>query len=144
MALKFTNQKLHGKDFSNQDLVGADFRGCTLCSCKFVNCDLSYTNFEDANCWGADFTEAKLYRTNFRNAILAKSIMKPRDVFGCCFTLTCDTVEDMEINSKFWYAWLMLALLMKAPDQEAANRLISVIGADRYTRYMQVFKDREV
>lgn len=142
--VSFANQKLHGMDFSGQSLVNCDFRGTTLSEANFTGADLSYANLEGANCWGANFTDAKLYHTNFRDAVLARSIMKPRDCFCVTLTLSCDSVEGMQINDKFWYAWLMMALLMKAPDEAVANRLIDVIGAERYTRYMEVFRERTI
>lgn len=143
---RFANQKLHRADFRGAELVNADFRGATLSEADFTGADLSYANFEGANCWSSDFTDAKLYHTNFRDAVLARSVMKPRDCFGIVVTMSCDTVEGMEINEKFWYAWLVMALLMKVPTdvENAANRLIEVIGKDRYTRYMQIFKERQL
>lgn len=146
MRESYANKKLQGFDFSQtkSNLQHADFRSTQLMEANFTDMDLSFANFEGANCWGANFTGAKLYRTNFRDAILANSIMAPTDCFGMTITLTCDTVETMQINDKFWYAWLMMALLMKAPNEEAAHRLISVIGEERYIRYMKVFKERQV
>lgn len=142
--VSYANQKLGGMDFSGQSLVNCDFRGTTLSEANFKGADLSYANLEGANCWGADFTDAKLYHTNFRDAVLARSIMKPRDCFCVTLTLSCDSVENMQINEKFWYAWLMMALLMKAPDDVAAEKLKEVIGLERYERYIAVFRERVI
>src|SRR5690348_11235185 len=75
----YTNQKFYDENFFGKDLSHADFRGCTLFNCNFDNSDLGYANFEGANCYKSTFVGSRLYHTNFRNAVLAGTVLKPRD-----------------------------------------------------------------
>lgn len=142
--LKFANKKLQRADFRGGQLVHADFRGAQLAEADFTGANLRYADFTGANCWGANFTDTDLYRSNMKDCVLANSIMKPKDCFGVTITLSCDTVENMQINEKFWFAWLMMSLLMQPPNQEAADKLIAVIGPERHQRYLSIFRERTV
>ena len=139
----FYNQKFFGSDFSGQDLNHSDFRCCTVVDCNFSNADLSYANFEGANCRGANFTGTRCYRTNFKDAALAGSIFEPKDVFGMTITMSCETVDGAKVSRMWWYIWLMMAMRMKAPDEEAKIRLVQAIEPERYAGLRRLFDTRE-
>jgi hypothetical protein len=145
MERNWANKKLHrAAQFRGQNLAHFDFRGATLSEVDFTGSDLSHANFEGANCWAANFTDAVLYKTNLRNAVLARSIMKPTVCFGVTLTISCDTIESMVINDKFWYAWLIVLSMMKAPSVDLGDRLVELIGAERHARYMAVLRDNNI
>lgn len=133
--------KLNGQDFSGQTLIRADFRGCSLIGCNFSRCDLSDANMAGANCFGANFKDAKLHRTNFKDAILAQAIMEDADMFGITITLSCDTFDRVKIG-RFWWAWLFFGTMMAGPDQESSDRLIALMGPERYLKYRSHFNNR--
>jgi len=138
----FQNQKFYRLSFKNRDLANAKFQGAALIGCDFSGADLSFANFEGANCWEANFTGAKLYATNFKDAILAKSIMHPKDCFRMTITLCCDTVEQMDIDEKWQTVWLFLSLKMKLPSDDLAQAVIGVIGREKYMQLMHIFENR--
>lgn len=133
--------KLNRHDFSGQQLARADFRGASLTEANFKGSDLSFANFEGANCWGADFTDANLHRANFKDAILANAQFRAADLFGITITLSCDTFDTLHVE-RFWWAWIFVGTMMKGPDDVAADRLIALMGKERYVRYAEHFKHR--
>jgi uncharacterized protein YjbI with pentapeptide repeats len=142
----FTNQKYYDEDFSERDLTHADFRGTTLFNCKFDGSDLGYANFEGANCYRSSFKRARLYYTNFRNAVLAETVMEPRDFFAVAITLTCDTFDKMALSHQWKLAWLYQLLLTK-PDslnEKVEKLLIEEIGEERFKSLQRVFRDRQI
>lgn len=130
--LCFRGLALPEGDFSGMDLRSADFRNARLHFAKFCGAGLKYANFESANLCSADFTNADLHRANFKDADLSYSIMKPRDALGLTITLECKSFEGMEVEPGYWYGWLMYALLMKAPSEEARDSLIATMGVERW------------
>ena len=139
---KSDNKRYYRDDFRGLNLSGACFRNGTLVECNFSGADLSYANFENANCWGSNFENAVLYRTNFKDAILASTIMKPRDCFGMTVTLTCNTIEKMEISDKFLLYWLFMGSKMTPESQDLANQVIAAIGAENYVKLGKLFRER--
>jgi len=147
----FTNRKFYDEDFSNRDLVQSDFRGCTLFNCKFDHSDLAYANFEQANCYRSTFRRTRLYHTNFRNAVLAQTVMDPRDFFGVTVSITCDTFDKMELSHQWKLAWLY-QLLLTTPDTSKPDRLnekieklmIEEIGEERFRSLVKIFENRQI
>lgn len=140
---KLANKKFNGVSFAGYDLTHVDARCSTFVECDFTGADLSYGNCSGANFWGSNFTDAKLYRTNFADAVLERSIMAPKDCFGMTVTLSCDTVSHMKISEKWLNTWLFMALLMDM-DPEKENKLIQVVGPERYQKLRQLFALRQV
>lgn len=138
------NKRFFREDFSGLNLSNADFRHATVLECNFTGTDLSYANFENANCWGSNFQDSNLYRTNMKDAVLASTRMHPRDCFGMTITLTCDTVDKMDINERFWIYWLYMATMMKPPSEEYRIKLVGVIGDEMYAKLQRLFKERQV
>lgn len=141
---RFVNKKFFGKDFSNMDLSNADFRNCTLCECNFENSDLTKADFKGANLWGANLKGTIMRMTSFEDAILSKSIFDPKLIFGVTITLTCNTFDKVKIGRTAWLYWLYMPLLMEAPDQEIADRLINALGRDTYVALSKVFKEQVI
>jgi uncharacterized protein YjbI with pentapeptide repeats len=132
--LKFRNLKLPNIDFSGHNLQGADFRGAAVPYCNFSRCNLKFANFENANCYGTQFEDADLHRANFKDAQMSdSSIGMAKDLYGVTFTLECKSFQGIKIDSGWWYGWLFYGLLMKPPSQEAEDKLIQMMGIERYS-----------
>lgn len=140
----FLNRKLYDRDFSNQDLSHADFRGCTLVNCNFDNSDLSYATFEGANCYRSSFRQSKLFHTSFKDAVLAETIMDPRDAFGMTISLSCDAMDKAKIGKNYAAAWLMMLGMMELTPEfkvkldELVRDLIGEERAQKLQRYFDV------
>jgi uncharacterized protein YjbI with pentapeptide repeats len=142
----FLNQKFYDEDFSDKDLTHADFRNCTLFNCNFDGSDLTYATFEGANCYKSSFRRTKLYYTNFRNAVLAGTIMHPRDFFGTAITMTCDTFDKMQLSHQYKLVWLYQLLLTESDslNDKVKTLLIDEIGEDRFKSLERIFRDRQI
>jgi len=135
------NKKYYRENFAGKDLSTADFRNASVLECDFTGATLRYANFENANCYGANFTDADMYRTNMKDAILASSIMCPKDCFGMTITLTCDTVQKMKVNDKILNYWLYMALMMDGPPEQMLL-LRASIGEEKVASLERMFKER--
>lgn len=140
----FRALKLSGGVFDNLDLRGADFRMASVPFASFKNTNLKYANFEGANVCGSDFTNADLHRANFKDANISNAIWRCKDLFGVTLTLECRSFMGLELDSGWWYGWLMYALLMKPPSPEEAEKLKVMMGAERYTVLRQQYAGREM
>jgi hypothetical protein len=140
----FEGQKLPGADFTGKCLKSYSFRGASVVQGKFVGADLTYTNFENANLYGADFTDARCYYTSFKEANLAYSKMLARDMMGCTFTMSCKSFEGIITKPGWWYGWLFYALMMQPPTEEAKDKLIELMGVDRYRLLREQYATRGV
>jgi hypothetical protein len=128
----FSKMHLSGASFVGLDLRRADFRGASLPYTDFTDADCTYTNFESANLTGAKFVRTRCNRTNFKDACLSNSIMEASDLFGATFTLECRSFMGMKASPGWWYGWMMYLLLMKPPTQDAEDKVIMAMGAERY------------
>lgn len=137
---KFRGLKLSNVDFSGLDLHGADFRQTSAPFCKFRKANLRFANCESANFYGCDFTDADMHRINLKDATLSDCIMEPADLFGATITLECRSFQGMKVSPGWWYGWLFYGLLMKPPSQDMEDKLIGLLGVERY----QVLRDQYV
>src|SRR5437879_4988740 len=137
------NRRYYKEDFTGLNLSNSDFRHATILECDFTDVDLSYSNFENTNCWGSKFEGTNLYRVNMKDAVLASTIMHPKDCFGMTLTLTCDAVDKMDINEKFWMYWLYMATMFKPPSEDHRKKLIDAIGEDSHKALQRLFKERQ-
>jgi hypothetical protein len=129
---RFRGMKLPNADFSKHNLENADFRNTSLVGANFEGCNLKYANFEGANCFGANFQEANLYRVNFKDAQLADANLRASELYGITVTLECKTFQGIELHPGHWFGWLFYGLLMKPPTQELEDKLIALMGTERY------------
>lgn len=128
----FRGMKLSGAVFDNLDLRGADFRNASVPFASFKNTNLKYANFEGSNCCGADFTDSNLHRANFKDANTSNAKWYAKDLYGVTLTLECRSFQGLELDSGWWWGWIMYALLMKPPSDDARDRLIVAMGPERY------------
>ena len=146
-AKSFVNKRFYDQSFERQELVHADFRGATLANCNFDHADLSYASFEGANCYGSSFRQTRLYRTNFKDAVLAETIMDPRDMFGLTLTLTCDTFDRAKLSGIWPVAWLYMITLAEMPKElheKVIALLVDHIGEERYKGLEKAFRERSI
>lgn len=129
---KFRNLKLPGVSFKGLDLKDADFRNASLPGADFSGCNLKYANFEGANLFACNFEEATCYRTNFKDANLADTNMQCADLYGATITLECKSFMGMRLKPGWWFGWLFYALLMQPPSQAVHDKLVELMGTDRY------------
>lgn len=141
----FRTLKLQGFDFRPyKNLQGADFRQASVPWCRFDGCNLRYANFEHANCYGTNFDEADLHRANFKNADISEAIMTASDMFGVTITLECSSFKGVVLKPGWWYGFLFYALLMKPPSQEEEDKLIQMMGVNRYTLLREQYARRRL
>lgn len=138
----FRGMKLGSADFSGMDLRNADFRNCSLPYAKFVGSDLRYSTFEGSNCYGVDWTGANLHRVNFKDCNLSYSKMLANDLFGITLTLECKSFEGIQLDPGWWYGFLFYGLLMQPPTEEARDKLIELLGVERYKILRQQYARR--
>jgi uncharacterized protein YjbI with pentapeptide repeats len=141
------NRKFYDTDFSGQDLSHADFRGSTLVNCNFDNANLSYANFEGANCYASSFRQSRLYHTSFKDAVLAKTKLDPRDMFGMTISVSCDTFDEIELGEIWLAAWLFLPTLGQCPagiKDEIRGVLKKMLGEERLKQMERTFANRQI
>lgn len=136
-----------GKDFAGIRLVNAD-----LSRRLFRNCNFDRADMEGANCSFSDFTGSSFMgtncrETNFHRATLAATKFEPRDCYGMTISLTCSTFKNAQLGQLWWYAWLMF-LSMTFPGEgpvkeNLKDRLLALIGAERYVKLNELFRRRE-
>ncbi len=139
----FANQKMYDRNFKGQDLTHADFRGCTLVGCNFDNADLSYATLEGANCYKSTFRQTRLYHANLKDAVLAETIMDPRDLFGVSVSITCDTFDRMQLGERWIAAWLYMLTLCQMVDG-FRQKIVELIGPKRVEALDRAFKERQL
>ena len=142
--LAFRGMNLPDANFEGMELRSADFRNARLPFANFRNANLKYANFESASLHGADFTGANCHRVNFKDADTSGTKMFASDLFGATVTLQCESFQNMELDEGWWWGWLFYALLMKAPSEEAKDRLIQAMGPERYMVLRQQYARREI
>lgn len=143
----FINRKFYDADFSGRDLTHSDFRGATLVNCNFDNADLAYANFESANCYKSTFRQSRCYHTNFKDAVLAETIMDPRDMFGLTLSVSCDTFDRMQLGSIWLCAWLFLPTLGEMSDgmrEKVLGVLKDAMGEERLKAMERIFANRTI
>lgn len=129
--------------FVNGDLSHSVFKNCC-----FDGCDLSGAACEYSDFTGSSFRDSNLYRTSFKASKLACVVFEPKDAYGITFTLECSTFENMQISQLWWFAWVMFAAKMLptvGPIRENLHdKLVGMIGAERYVKLIELFRRREV
>lgn len=153
VAVFAVESQLSGKRFRGADFSGRDLSHCDLSRSEFLGCNFDRADLTRADCEGADFTgstfrDSILYRTNFKDAVLAGTAFEPKDCFGVTITMECRTFRDMRVGGLWYYCWLIL-LSLTFPEgfpgaEEIRDRLIGLIGAERYVRLKAMFQRREM
>lgn len=146
-------ETLARKKFSNHNFSGRDLSKHDLSYSLFHFCNFDRANLTEADCTGSDFlgssfVDSICYRTNFKDARLMGTVFRPKEAFGITVTLQCDTFRGMQVSQLWWYGWLTL-LTMTVPEGRPAqesvkDRLVGLIGAERYLRLKIMFRRREL
>lgn len=147
-AIDMSHSNHDHEDFSDRDFKGAKLNNSIFHYCKFDRSTL-----EDANCEFVDFTGSTFQDTNLRccnmkDAVLAGTLFHPRDCMGITLTLKCDTFRGVRISQLWWMGFLIFASMMvpdKYPITEPLHdKLIAMIGAERYVKLRALFQRREL
>lgn len=141
---KFQGLKLPGASFKGLDLRGANFRGADVHCADFSEADLTYANFENANCAAAVFRDSNCHRTNFKDASLSCCVMEPSDLYGATVTLECKSFQGMKIAPGWWWGWIFYGLLMQPPSKDAEEKLIALMGVERYATLRKSYVRRQI
>lgn len=141
---KFRGLKMHGAIFDDMDLEKADFRGAAVPYASFKRCNLKFSNFEGANCTCADFTDANAHRMNLKDAQMCNAKFLVKDAFGVTITMDCSSFMGLEVPDGFWWGFLFYGLLMKAPSDQAREKLELCMGPERYTVLRQQYASRRM
>jgi uncharacterized protein YjbI with pentapeptide repeats len=148
LGVDLSNQKFQGVDFSSQNLAKKKVTGSKFINCSFDDADMSEGDFEHCDFTGSSFRRTNLYYTSFKRSKLACTVFEPRNVYGITFTLECKTFQNMMIDQANWYYYVMLASMMipgKVPVKEnLVDKLIAMIGAERYVKLKALFERREI
>lgn len=143
-----SRQKLYNVDFSNQDLSRLKIRQSLCYHCNFDNANLSEADCEATEFLGSTFRGTNCYRTNFKDAKLAATVFEPKDAFGITVTLQCKTFDQIKMSELWFYGWLIFATMMRPGNiqtqEELLNKLIAMIGAERYVKLKGLFSKREL
>lgn len=64
-------------------------------------------------------------------------------------TLQCKTFDKMKVSTMWWMVWLMFASTMRpgatvVEEEDWQNKLIAMIGPERYVRLRGLMTKREV
>lgn len=129
---RFRNLKLSNCVFDNLDLHGADFRQASVPFSSFKNANLKFANFESANLYACDFTDADMHRVNLKDAITSDCIMEAKDLFGATVTMDCRSFQGMKLSPGWYYGWLFYGLVMVPPSKDVEDKLINLLGPERY------------
>lgn len=146
--MDFCRGRFYSVDFSGLDLSGLKMKYSLMHNCNFNNCNMSNTDCQGSEFFGSTFIDTNCYRTNFRDAKLANTIFAPKDAFGITVTLHCKSFENMRVPQLWYLSWLMLATMM-IPDQTPIkenfkDKLIGVIGAERYVKLQNLLRKRNM
>ena len=129
---KFRNLKLSNSVFDDLDLHGADFRQASVPFSTFKRANLKFANFESANLYACDFTDADMHRVNLKDAILSDSIMEASDLFGATVTLDCRSFQGMKVSPGWYWGWAFYLLVMQPLNKEVEEKVIQLLGPERY------------
>lgn len=144
-----------GKKFNSYDFSGKDWRGFDFSKAQFVCCNFDKANMSEVDCTGSDFTGSSFkdticYRTNFKDCKLAGIVFEPKDAYGVTFSFTCETFRGTRISPLWYFSWLLMAAEMtpmevvKDDGLSLTDKVIAVIGAERYVRLKALFLRREL
>jgi uncharacterized protein YjbI with pentapeptide repeats len=143
-----SRQKLYGTDFSGQNLSRLRMRQSLYHRCNFDNADMTETDCEGSEFFGSTFRDTIMYRTNCKDAKLAGTVFEPKDAFGITLTMQCKTFDKMKVSPQWWYIYAMFGCLMLPgsvkEQEELQNRLIQMIGPERYVRLRTLLAKREI
>lgn len=146
-------ENLSGVAWTGRDFTGQNLRGRKLNHSKFIACNFDKADLTEANCEWCDFTgstfrDTMCTRTNFKDARLVGTVFEPKDCYGMTITLQCQTFQGMKISQLHWYSWLILASMMTPASGpvkgDLTDRLINAIGAERYVKMKNLFRNREI
>ena len=141
---RFRGLKLSNCNFDGLDLHGADFRQASVPFSSFRKTNLRFTNFESANLYACDFTDADMHRVNLKDATLSDTIMEAKDLFGATITLECRSFQGMKLSPGWWYGWMFYGLLAQPPSKDAEEKLIQLLGVERYTVLREQYARRRM
>jgi uncharacterized protein YjbI with pentapeptide repeats len=153
MMLTVHRANLSGKKFEREDFSGQDLRGSNLSKASYHFCNFDKANMAEVDCTGSDFLgstfrDTNCYRTNFKDCKLTGIVFEPRDAYGVTFSFTCETFTGVRISQLWFYSWLLMAAAMVPiePPTELTltDKLIALIGAERYVRLKNLFQRREL
>lgn len=142
----FKQMKLNGADFTGMDLEKADFRSASLPFAIFDNANCKFANFENAELTLTRWNGANLHRANLKDATLSDADMSlVTDFFGVTITLECRSFQGLRLPPGFWYGWLYYAGgLMVPPSEEVKEKLMLVMGPERYKVLREQYANRRM
>ena len=147
-ARVLTGVEIENEDFRTQDLSHQDMSHSRFRRCNFDDANMSFVNGEGTSFIGSSFRRTNCYRFNAKDAELGATIFEPSDCYGMTVTLQCKTFTEMNVSKQWWYCWLILLTLMRPilriGEDEIRDMLIAHIGAERYVRLRDKFRQRDL
>jgi hypothetical protein len=145
------SEDLCGKKIYNRNFAGLNLSRLNLSNSLFYGCNFNSANMSETNCSESEFFRSSFrdticYRTNFMNAKLAETVFGPKDCTGMVISLSCSTFENMRV-SQIWVLGMITLLTMTKPEQgpveeDLRQKLIDVVGRDRYMKLRALFSKR--
>ena|SRR6201996_9868304 len=150
--MKDLSESLSNKQFFRKDFSGQDLSEQNLSHSTFTCCNFNKANLTKANCSYSDFTAStmigtKCTYTDFSHTKLA-CVFRPMDAFGITWTMECRTFKGMTVNMLWWLCYIYFAIMM-TPDKEKdgsdpRDKLITLMGKEKYLKLAAMFKAREI
>jgi hypothetical protein len=145
-----SKKRFYNRDFSGLDLSRLKLRHSVFYNCNFNSSNLSETDCEGSEFFGSTFIDSVCYRTNFKDAKLAGTTFAPKDCMGMTVTMQCQTFDGMKVSPLWFLCWLLMATMMVPGDgvfgkgSELVDKLINVIGTERYLKLRGLFGKRNL
>lgn len=143
MEKKYQGKRFYRYDFSKErDLTKADFRGASLIECIFDDIDLSYAMFDGANLYASSFKGACLNYASFRDATMVKCNLNAKSMVDVTITLNCNAISEAEISNDQFIYWLYMGVQMNGYDPALKEKVIDVIGPEKFQALDRMFKSQ--
>jgi hypothetical protein len=145
--------KLSYRHFAECNFSGRDMAGKKMDHSLFIRCCFDRSNMSNAEAeWSSfdysSFKETKLSYTSFKESSLTGTIFEPSDAYGMTLTLQCKTFQGIRISQLWFLCWLLFGSMMTAAkypvDEPWNDKLIALIGAERYVKLKALFCRREL
>jgi hypothetical protein len=145
-----SHSKFEKADFSGQDLRGVPMDHSFFICCNFDRANMNGVDCEHTNFSGSTFRDTDLGGANWKDCNLVGILFLPKDCYGITLTLQCQTFRGVRISQLWFFCWCIFASMMIAEpypiisEPSWNDKLIALIGAERYLKLKALFARREI
>ena len=146
-ATDLCRKKIYNQNFSYQDLTKLRLRQSLFYQCNFDFSNMTETDCEGSDFFGSSFRQTNCYRTRFIDCKM-QCIFEPKDCFGMCISLQCQSFDGMKVSPLWWWAWMTFGLMIHPQtllgQEDPRDAIIAAIGAERYVKLKGMFSKRAI